>query len=199
MTYVLLRQLGNLPSDERADRLSNSINDAHQQHRSMRINARTSKGSHVRTLPGSPKSSNASLSPNKRNRMHSPMSTTSSTMGSNDGTSPVHERTRAFGGSSNNRFQLSSTTSGQNRVDVINTMNLSPRYKSRLNKKALSGRTYEKSTLRGYQMDGSLRSKYFKHPILLRNETPEATKEWILNLPEHVVDANESRRREHIL
>ena len=78
-------------------------------------------------------------------------------------------------------------------------MNLSPLYKSRLNKQALSGRTYEKSTLRGYQMDGSLRSKYFKHPILLRNETPEATKEWILNLPEHVVDANESRRREHIL
>jgi len=90
------------------------------------------------------------------------------------------------------RYQLSSTMSGQRRADRISQMPLSPRYRDKMQEQALLSRDYERSTIRNQQMKGSLRSKYYQQPILLRRETPEQRRDHRrihLDLPEHPVDA----------
>ena len=142
---------------------------------------------------------NSSLSPTA-------LSTFERNTTANSPTGEITTRTRTNGKGSpghfqtvRNHFQLSSTMSGQRRVAMINAMNLSPRYSQRLRKKALSSRDYQRSSRRSHQMRGPLRSQYFRNPILLRNETPDQKKGYTLNLPDVVVDASESRRREHLL
>ena len=92
---------------------------------------------------------------------------------------------------SNVPFQLSSTKSGNRRKEIINQMTLSPRYKEKMQTKALSSRDYDRPLLRSVELHGSLRSKYYKQPILIRNETPVGRKNIRLNLPEHPVDARD--------
>ena len=86
---------------------------------------------------------------------------------------------------------LSSTVSGQRRVDAICEMGLSAKHTEALTRRALASRDFDRSTLRSHQMTHSLRTKYYKQPVLLRTETPTKKKDYVLNLPEVVVDARE--------